>query len=159
MSEPSSTFDIGPESIEKRRKNILLGGVFSLLLAILVVFGHARYPQTYNDVLLWSVLGFVVLGNLVNYYRHRRYLRLIRDHHVDIFPGRIEFWTGDQKSVLDIGDIAGVFLYRKKGVLGHIQIRLKSDRGIRLEDYRELERMAQSIAEQLPKEHVVDRTS
>jgi len=159
MSESSSTFSISSQAIERRKKNILLGGVFSLLLAILVVFGHARYPQTYNDVLLWSVLGFVVLGNLVNYYRHRRYLRLIRDHHVDILPGRIEFWTRGQKSELDIGEIAGLFLYRRKGVLAHIQVRLKNNRGIRLEDYGDLERMAQWIAEQLPKEHVVDRRS
>lgn len=151
------TFTVSAESIAKRKKNILLGGVFSLLLAAVVVAGNARYPQTYNDVLLWSVLGFVLIGNLVNYYRHRRYLRLIRDHRVDVYPGRVEFWAGGEKSVLDIGDIAGMYLYRRRGTLRHIQVRLKSNRGIRLEGYGDAEGLARAIAAQLPKAHVVDR--
>jgi hypothetical protein len=157
LDSSPQTFTISPDSIAKRKKNILLGGVLSLLLAAAAVAGNLRYPQTYNDVLLWSVLGFVLIGNLVNYYRHRRYLRLIQDHRVDVYPGRIEFWTGGEKSVLDTGDIAGLFLYRSRGELKHIQVRLKSNRGIRLEGYGGLEDMAGAIAKQLPKAHVVDR--
>jgi hypothetical protein len=157
LASTPQTFRIAPESIAKRKKNILLGAVFSLLLAAAVIAGNARYPQTYNDVLLWSVVGFVLIGNLVNYYRHRRYLRLIRDHRVDVYQGRVEFWTGGEKTVLRVGDIAGLFVYRSRGALRHIQVRLKNNRGIRLEGYGDAEGLARAIAGQLPKAHVVDR--
>lgn len=157
LSNTSTTFNISQESIGRRKKNVLLGGMFSLVLAGIIVVGNYRYPETYNDVLLWSVLGFVVLANLVNYYRHSRYLRLIRDHRLEVVPGRVQFWTSGEKSELELENVAGMFLYRKKNALQHIQIRLKNNRGIRLEGYRDMERLAQLIAEQLPKEHVVDK--
>jgi hypothetical protein len=157
LTAKPQTFTISPDSVAKRKRGILLGGVFSLLLAAAVVAGNARYPQTYNDVLLWSVLGFVLIANLVNYYRHRRYLRLIRDHRVDVYPGRIEFWTHGEKSVLDVSDIAGLFLHRSRGVLRHSQLRLRNNRGIRLEGYGDAEGLARAIAGQLPQGHVVDR--
>ncbi len=157
MAMTPQTFTISPESITKRNKNVLLGGFFSLLLAAVVMAGHISDPQTYNSVLLWSVLGFAVIANLVNYYQHWRYVRRIQDHRIEVYPGRVEFWTGGEKSVLDIGDIAGLFLYRSRGVLRHIQVRLTNNRGIRLEGYADAEGLARAIAGQLPKEHLVDR--
>jgi hypothetical protein len=50
-----------------------------------------------------------------------------------------------------------VFLYRWRGRLRHIQVRLKNNRGIRLEGYSGLEEMAAGLMEQLPEGKVVDR--
>jgi hypothetical protein len=154
----TGTFTIDEGSLAQRKRNILLGLFFSLVLALVIALGHYRYPETYNDVLLWSVIGFVGIGNLVNWLRHRRYVRLIRDHRIEVHPGRVEFWTKGEKSVLDVGDIAALTLYRRRGTLRHIQVRLKNNRGIRLEGYRDLDRLADLLAGQIPKAHVVERS-
>jgi len=154
----TGTFTIDQGSLAQRRRNILLGLVFSLVLALVVVFGHYRYPATYNAVLLWSVLGFVIIGNLVNWLRHRRYVRLVRNHRIEVHQGRVEFWTGGEKSVLEVGDIAALTLYRRRGSLRHVQVRLTNNRGIRLEGYRDLERLAALLADQIPKAHLVERS-
>lgn len=150
-------FTISPESIRKRNKNILWGGLFSMLLAAVVIYGHSQSPDKYNQTLLWSVVGFVVLGNLVNLYRHLRYLRLIRNHHLEVHPGSVQFWTGGEKTELDLKDVAGLFIYRKRGALEHIQVRLKNNRGIRLEGYGDLEQLAAELGKDLPEGHVVDK--
>ncbi len=149
-------FTVGEAEVRKRNKNILLGAIFSLLLAGMVAFQNHRYPEQYNDVLLWSVVGFVIIANVVNYYRHRRYLRQIRDHRVEVEPGKVKFRTGGDLSELDVQDIAALSFFRKKGVLQHIQIRLRSNRGIRLEGYNDLEKLGRLISEQIPPEHVRD---
>ena len=149
-------FTIGEAEVRKRKKNILLGGVFSLLLAGMVAIQNHRHPEQYNDLLLWSVVGFVIIANVVNYYRHRRYLRKIRDHRVEVEPGKVKFRTGDDLSELDVQDIAAMSFFRKKGTLQHIQLRLKSNRGIRLEGYDDLEKLGRLVAEQIPEEHVRD---
>jgi hypothetical protein len=58
---------------------------------------------------------------------------------------------------LDMKKIAGMFYYRKKGELQHIQIKLTTQRGIRLEGYENLEELGRLIAEQIPPEHVKDK--
>ncbi len=149
-------FIIGETEVRKRKRNILLGGVFSLLLAGMIAVQNHRNPEQYNDLLLWSVVGFVIIANVVNYYRHRRYLRQIRDHRVEVQPGKVKFWTGGDSSSLDVNDIAAMSFFRRKGMLQHIQIRLKSNRGIRLEGYNDLEELGRLISEQIPREHVRD---
>lgn len=106
-------------------------------------------------MLLWSVIVLVALGNIINYYRHRRYLRLIRDHRIEIEGNEVLFLTGDEKSVLNVKDIAMLTFYRKKGNVDHIQIKLRNNRGIRLEGYGELEQLGQAIADLVP-EQIVD---
>jgi hypothetical protein len=157
VAEHDNVFTIGEHALERRSKNILWGAVLSLVLVVLIAFGNYRYPETYNDVLLWSAVAFVVGANLINYLRHRRYLRLIQDHRVEVLAGKVQFRTGDELSELDIGDIALVNLFRRKGTLNHIQLRLRNNRGIRLEGYGELERLAALLAEQVPEAHVVER--
>jgi len=152
----ANVFVIGSEALEQRNRNILWGAGFSLILAAVIAVGHYRYPETYNDVLLWSVVGFVILANLVNLLRHLRYLRLVKTHRVEVHAGLLRFWTGPDKSELNLSDVAQVNLFRKKGVLQHLQIRLKNNRGIRLEGYQDLERLAGLLTEQIPKAHVVD---
>ena len=48
-----------------RRRNIAWGLFLSLLLAGIVAFQNQRDPEQYNDVLLWSVMGFVALATLL----------------------------------------------------------------------------------------------
>ena len=157
VTEQNNVFSIGGYALDQKRRNILWGAVQSLILTALIAFGNDRYPETYNDVLLWSVVAFVIGANLINYLRYRRYLRLIRDHSVEVVPGKVRFRTGTEGSELDLNDVALINLFRRKGVLRHIQIRLKNTRGIRLEGYRDLERMSELLAQQVPKEHIVDR--
>ena len=45
--------------------------------------------------------------------------------------------------------------YRKKGNVTHIQLKLRNNRGIRLEGYEELEQLGRAIAGLIPK-HQVD---
>ena len=149
-------FVIGGAEVRKRKRNILLGAVFSLLLAGMVAFQNHKYPEQYNDLLLWSVVGFVIIANVVNYFRHRRYLRQIREHRVEVEPGKVKFRTGAELSELDVHDIAAMSFFRRKGVLQHIQLRLKSNRGIRLEGYDDLEELGRLISEQIPREQVRD---
>lgn len=149
-----TTFTITAESLRQRKRNILLGAFFSVLLVLVVLQASTEKE---NLPLVWSVLGFVVIANVVNLYRHLRYLRLVRDHRLELLPERVDFWTGGDKTVLDLRDVAGVFLYRWRGRLRHIQVRLKNNRGIRLEGYSDLEALAAGLEQRLPAGKVVDR--
>ncbi len=149
------SYRISEKLLQTRKKNILWGAVLSLMLVGVIVAGHLQYPTTYNDVLLWSVAFFVVFGNLINYYRYRRYLRLIKDHRIDVDGDRVHFYTGGEKSVLEIKDIAVLTFYRRRGKVKHIQLKLRNNRGIRLESYADLEQLGRVIADRMPKEHVV----
>ncbi len=149
-----TTFTITAESLRQRKRNIIWGALFSVLLVLVVLQASTEKE---NLPLVWSVLGFVVIANVVNLYRHLRYLRLVRDHRLELLPERIEFWTGGDKTVLDLKDVAGVFLYRWRGQLRHIQVRLKNNRGIRLEGYSDLEELTAGLIKQRPEGKVVDR--
>jgi len=105
----------------------------------------------------WSVIVVVVVGNLVNYYRYRRYLRLVEDHRIEIDGDEVSFFTGTEKSVLDTKEIAALTFYRRKGQVEHIQLKLMNNRGIRLEGYADLEQLGGAIADRIPKEKVVGR--
>jgi len=148
-------FTIGEAEIRRRRHNIGWGLVFSLLLAGVIAYGNHRYPERYNDLLLWSVVGFVMLANLINYYRHRLYLSKASQHYLEVRPGRLIFCTADERSELDLGQIAALRMFRGGGRLRHIQILLKNNRGIRLEGYGDLEQLAQLLAEQIPPEKIM----
>ena len=148
-------FLISESEKKKRTTNLLIGLVLSLILAGVIGYENARYPEQYNDVLLWSVVGFVVLANLVSGYRHWRYKRLIRDHYLELLPGKLRFVTRDQASVLELDDVAAMRIFRKRGNLQHIQLLLKSQRGVRLEGYQDLEGLARLLSEQLPPEKLM----
>ena len=150
------SFKIGIKEIAKRRRNILFGALFSILLALFIVYHNYQYPEKYNDVLFWSVIGFVFLANLVNYYRYRIYLLKLSHHSLEILPEQIQFNNKDDVSVLDINEVAALNLYRRRGNLSHIQIKLKNNRGIRLEGYDDMEKLCRLICEQVPKAHIND---
>lgn len=151
------SYTISEESLRIRKKNILWGNLFSVALVVVTVAGHLRYPETYDDVLLWSVAAFVLIGNLINYYRHHRYLRMIRNHRIELDGDNVLFWTGGEKSILDVKQIAALTFYRKKGKVQHIQLKLRNNRGIRLEGYGKLEELGFAIADRIPRQQVVGR--
>lgn len=156
--EQIHVYRISAESLRERTRNIFWGMILSLALVGVLEFERYRDPDNFNDALRRSVVIFLILANGFNYYRHRRYLRLTRDHRVEIHPGRVQFWTGGAKTELDIKDVAAMTLYRRRRNkrLGHIQLRLKNSRGIRLEGYEDLEGLAARLAEQIPKAHILE---
>ena len=150
-------YSISETSLQVRKKNIFLGALLSLALAAVITVGHFQYPETFNNLLFWSVIIVVVVGNLVNYYRYRRYLRLAKDHRIEIDGDEVSFFTGTEKSVLDTKDIVALTFYRRKGQVEHIQLKLGNNRGIRLEGYSDLEQLGGAIADRIPKEQVFGR--
>ena len=150
-------FFIGSKEVRKRNKKLLWGLVLSLLLSAVITIENYRDPITYNNTLLWSIIAFLVLANLVNYIRYRRYLKLIRKHRVEIDKNKIAFYTYDQKSELDISNISIMQKYRNSDGLQHIQLRLKNNRGIRLEGYDQIDEMASLIADQIQPDQVIER--
>ena len=152
----SGPFIVGEQEIRKRNKNLLWGLLLSVFLAVLIVIENHRDPVTYNNTLLWSILGFLVIANIVNYFRHLRYVKLIGTHRVELNNNKIIFITGDNQSELDTSDIAIMQMYRRSNRLQHIQLRLMNNRGIRLEGYDQLESMAALIAAQLQPEQVIE---
>jgi len=157
MTSPSQSmvYSISKASLQTRKNNIFLGALFSLVLVVVITAGHYQYPETYNDMLFWSVIVAVVIGNLVNYYRYRRYLRLVEHHRIEIDGDEVSFFNGSEKSVLAVKDIVTLTFYRRKGRLEHIQLKLRNNRGIRLEGYTDLEQLGRAIADRIPKELVV----
>jgi len=153
----SMLYSISEKSLQTRKKNIFLSTLLSLVLAAVITAGRFQYPETYNDMFFWSVIIVVVVGNLVNYYRYRRYLRLVEDHRIEIDGDAVSFFTGTEKSVLDTKEIAALTFYRRKGQVEHIQLKLRNNRGIRLEGYADLEQLGGAIADRIPKELVVGR--
>ena len=92
-----------------------------------------------------DVTGDLVAANLINYVRHRRYLRLAQDHWIQIQPERVRFQAAGVVTELDLDDIAAVNVYRRRGAPRHIQIKRKDNRGIRLEGYGDMEGLVQAL--------------
>ena len=143
-------FQLANSELELRKKRILLGLVFSIALAGIITYQHLRYPKDYNDVLFWSVVGFVVLANMLNYYRHRRYLKLAKSHSIELLDGLLRFTTGDGISELSLQDVTSMRVFQRRKQLSHIQLQLGNGRGIRLEGYDNMPALAEGLREQLP---------
>jgi membrane protein YdbS with pleckstrin-like domain len=90
-------YSISETSLQTRKKNIFLGALFALVLAAVITAGHFQYPETYNNMVFWSVIIVVAVGNLVNYYRYRRYLRLVEDHRIEIGGDEVSFFTREYR--------------------------------------------------------------
>jgi hypothetical protein len=153
MLTSTFSFTISEERRQRRTANIRYGALFSLVLVVLVAWATLEQPQTYDTVLLWSAVGFVVIANVVGYLRHRRYLRLARGHRLEIGPRHIRFETGGQNSELSAEDIASVTVYRNRKRISHIQIKRTDNRGIRLEDYGDMDGMAAALKALVPPAH------
>ncbi|MBK8637795.1 MAG: hypothetical protein IPN92_05715 [Chromatiaceae bacterium] len=150
-------FTISPESLRERSRNIVYGLVLSIGLASLIYWGHIQFPQSFNNTLLVSVYLFLVAANLINYVRHRRYLRLVKDHWIQIQPDRVRFHAAGAITELDLEEVAAVNVYRRRGAPRHVQIKRKDNRGIRLEGYGDMEGLIQALKARIPAAHVTDR--
>jgi hypothetical protein len=150
-------FTISPESLRERSRNITYGLVLSIGLASLIYWGHIKFPQSFNNTLLVSVILFLVAANLINYVRHRRYLRLVKDHWIQIQPDRVRFHAAGTITELDLEEVAAVTVYRRRGAARHVQIKRKDNRGIRLEGYGDMEGLVQALKTRIPAAHVTDR--
>ena len=157
MSVNHPRFTISPESLRERSRNIAYGLVLSIGLASLVYWGHIQFPKSFNNTLLVSVVLFVVAANLINYVRHRRYLRLVKDHWIEIQPERVRFHAAGTITELDLEDVAALNFYRRRGARRHVQIKLKDNRGIRLEGYGDMEVLVKALKARIPAAHVTDR--
>ena len=149
-------FRIDPEALRRRRHNLAYGAGLSLLLILIMLWANGTRPQTYNDVLLWSLVGFLVLANVVGYVRHRRYRRLVARHRLVVDGPEVRFETGDTQSVLKPTAIAAIRVYRGHRGIGHIQIVRTDNRGIRLEDYDDMQGLAAALKPLVPAAHWQD---
>ncbi len=149
------TIGVGERSL--RRRNIAWGLLLSALMVGVVVYQNQHNPKEYNDVLLWSVVGFVVLANLVNYVRYRRWLRRSAEHYLELTGDRLAFSTGGEVSTLELTEITALRVFRRSGEARHIQLLLPNNRGIRLEGYDDLEGLSSALAERLPAEKIMDK--
>lgn len=143
-------YTICPEEIRKRSRNITWGVVLSAALAGLTVVQNNRNPDTYNRTLLWSVVGFLIVANVVNLIRHLRYVRLSKTHRIDVLDDSIQFVTRGELTELQLDEVAAVREFRRGNKLQHIQVLLKNKRGIRLEGYGDLEGLARLLRQKLP---------
>jgi hypothetical protein len=154
-------FKIGKKELNKRSKNNKWGFFFASVLVIFIAYHNSEYPAKYNDVLFWSIMGFIILSVLIGLYRYIRYLAMIKDHWVEVQTEELVFNTKGVETRLNTNDIASLTFHRtshqSRGLLAHIQIKLKNTRGIRLEGYEDLEALGDLIAEQIPKEHIIGK--
>jgi len=146
---------IGSGERTLRRRNIAWGLLLSLLLAGIVVYQNHQDPERYNDVLLWSVVGFVALANLVNYLRYRRWLRRSAEHFLELADDRLAFSTSGDVSTLELGEITALRAFRRSGEVRHIQLLLPNNRGIRLEGYDDLAGLLRALSERLPADKIM----
>ena len=157
MSVNHPRFTISPDSLRERSRNIAYGLVLSIGMALVVYWGHIQFPKSFNNILLVSVILFLVAANLINYVRHRRYLRLTKDHWIQIQPERVRFHAAGTITELDLEDVAAVNVYRRRGAPRHVQIKRKDNRGIRLEGYGDMEGLVKALRARIPAAHVTDR--
>ncbi len=144
-------FTIGKEELQKRSRNIKIGGFLAGILVIFIVYQNNEYPEKYNDVLYWSIIGFIILANLIGFYRYRRYLKMVKNHWLEMHSKQLQFYTRGEVTNLNLNDIAAIHFHRHKGTLQHIQIKLKNNRGIRLEGYEDINALADLFSEKVPK--------
>jgi hypothetical protein len=134
------------------------GLILSICLASYQYIGAmSQFPESFNKILLVSVILFLVAANLINYVRHRRYLRLVKDHWIQIQPDRVRFHAAGTITELDLEEVAAVTVYRRRGAPRHVQIKRKDNRGIRLEGYGDMEGLVQALKARIPAAHVTDR--
>jgi hypothetical protein len=146
---------IGASERSQRRRNILWGLLLSLLLAGIVAYQNQHKPQQYNDILLWSVVGFVALANLINYLRYRRWLGRSAKHFLELTDERLSFSTDGEVSSLELAQITALRVFRRSGHVRHIQLLLPNNRGIRLEGYDDLEGLLRALSDRLPADKIM----
>ncbi|WP_300317640.1 hypothetical protein [Accumulibacter sp.] len=149
-------FVVGQEEKRRRWINVGWGLLFSGAMIAAVVSEHRQDPERYTSFLLWSVTWLLGAANLANLVFLLRYLRLIRDHCLELLPeqpaapGRLRFYSAGKWTELEFEQVTAVRFFKRWGKLRHIQLLLRNNRGIRLEGYQDLPRLAESLRRALP---------
>lgn len=149
-------FKIGQTEIHKRRKNMLLGVLFSLGLSVTMVQGNAQDSLRYNDFLIGSIVLFFIFANVINLIRHFKWKGVIKNHQVEVLEDQMVFYKADEKTVLKIDQIQKVFLKRQKGLVTRMILELPIGNKIRLEGYEEMDAFAQVIVGKVDQERIVE---
>lgn len=151
------SFMVGKDEKRRRWTNVGWGLLFSAAMIALVTFEHQRDPERYSSLLFWSVTWILTAANLANLIFLLRYLRLIRDHRLELVPGtgtapgKLRFFGAGKWTELELEQITTIRLFKRWGKLRHIQLVLRNNRGIRLEGYEDLPRLAESLQASLPR--------
>ena len=143
-------FVVGKDEKRRRWINAGLGLLFSAAMVVAVTVGQQQDPERYSSFLWWSVVSLLGAANLSNLVFLIRYLRLIDDHCIELVPGKLRFLSAGKWSELDLDQVTALRLFKRWGKLRHIQLVLKNNRGIRLEGYENLGRLADSLQSALP---------
>jgi len=143
-------FIIRPGERRHRWIGVGWGLLFSTGLIAVIALEYQQDPQPSARSLLWTVIIVLTMANLGNLFFLLRYLRKIRDHHLELEPGKLRFVTGGESSELDLAQVAAIRLFKRWGKLQHIQLVLRNNRGIRLEGYQDLPRLAERLQAELP---------
>ena len=139
-------FKIGQAEVHKRQKNIVLGLVFSVGLAVVMVLGDETFKASYNDLLIVSVVIFFVFANLINGIRHFQWKKTIQSHQIEVLDTAILFFKGDEKTVLKADQIRKMEIKRRKDVVTRILLHRVSGQKIRLEGYDGMDDFATAIS-------------
>ena len=148
-------FRIGQAEVQKRRKNILLGFLFSIGMVVAMAMGNAQNVDRYNDFLLGSVVFFVVFANIINIFRHFQWKNMILVHQVEVLDQEMIFTKGKDKSVLKIDQIIKVQVARRAGTVSRMIIELSGGNKIRLEGYDNMDDFAKAIMDRVGEGKVV----
>ena len=143
-------FRISEGEIRKRQVNTGLGIVLGVALCVIALQGNAADSQRYNDTLLVSIVGFVIIFCLFNLVAHIRYIVNSRKHHLELGEDCITFVTGTTESVLPLTEVALVEQQSRLREGPSLMLRLKNKRIVRLTGYERQEALialvSQSIA-------------
>ena len=150
------TFTIGPDEIAKRKKNILLGLGFSVGLTALIGYANGVDSMKYNDILLGSVVFFLVFANIINAFRFFQWLKQIPTHRIQMSNGALHFYKGSAVSTLKPDNIAKLKLRKKNGSLITITVTLNIGNKIRLEGYNDMEGLLAAFQQVAPKDLLIE---
>ncbi len=143
-------FRISVAEIAKRRKNILLGLLFSIGLAVTLAMANATNQEKYNDMLLGSVVFFLVFANIINATRHLQWQKQIKTHRIEVGNTGLMFIKGDEQNELLGEKIANLKTKEKNGLVTTIFVELATGNKIRLEGYDGMTELAALIQNMMP---------
>jgi hypothetical protein len=132
-------FTITKEEVIKRRKNIFLGLLFSIGIAVLMGYMNGNDSTKYNDLLFGSIVFFLVFANIINAFRYVQWLKLITTHRIEIGENSLDFFKGEAESNLKADNMAKLCLKKKDDQLLYIIVELNIGNKIRLEGYNDMD--------------------
>ena len=149
--EPNSerTFRISEAVIRKRHFNTALGIVFGIALCLIALRGNTVDSEKYNDTLLASIVGFVILFCLFNLVGHIRYTLNSRKHHLEVGEDCVTFVTGAKESVLPLSEVALAEQQSRLREGPSLMMRLKNKRIVRLAGYERQEALIALVTQRI----------